>query len=51
MTLDLINDITHNPDTMAKLLSKYHIAEKKITIFNRTTKQAVKAEKNTGIKF
>jgi hypothetical protein len=26
MTLDLIHDITHNPETMANLLSKYHIA-------------------------
>ena len=26
MTVDLIYDITNNPDTMAKLNSKYHIA-------------------------
>lgn len=51
ISVDLIHQVTHNPDAMAKLLKKYHIAEKKVTYLNRETKEVVKPTKNTGVKF
>lgn len=51
LSVDFIHKITHNPDAMTQLLAKYHVAEKKITVYNTETKEVVKATKNTGIKF
>jgi UDP-N-acetylglucosamine/UDP-N-acetylgalactosamine diphosphorylase len=51
MTTEFLDEITSNPDKLAKLNAKYHIAEKKIALYDRATKKSVKPTANTGIKF
>jgi UDP-N-acetylglucosamine/UDP-N-acetylgalactosamine diphosphorylase len=51
VTTEFLDRITSDQQALAAFNSKYHLAEKKIAIYDRQQKKTVPATKNTGIKF
>lgn len=51
VTTEFLDRITSDKETLAAFNSKYHLAEKKIAIYDRQSKKTIPATKPTGIKF
>jgi UDP-N-acetylglucosamine/UDP-N-acetylgalactosamine diphosphorylase len=51
MTTEFLDKITSDKETLAHFNSKYHLAEKTISMYDKVTKKTVIPTKNTGIKF